>query len=1013
MAVDNKDLTNIDFDHDWKCYCQQSNDKTDGKTIISMVNNINTDQCWSSIELPHIINTVNNDRRSCKWWYCKKFDWTSTNQTSKQQVYLNFIPSNHHDNNSTINATIWLNSIQIFSGSLTSLKNPIELSLKLLHNETKHDNILIICCTNVKLSLHAYLLIYGKVIYAVGQIIMDENNLNKYKDFDKKPNGGILDYKVSVDNGDGRIDVIFNPKRKSKTVPIPSSSLKDSSQSIIQDNQINEIKENMDDDLLVPRLAIVILIVGTRGDVQPFIALGQALRAIGHRVRLATHETFRSFVRGNGLEFYPLAGDPADLMSFMVKNAGIIPSLNSIIEGDVKKKRRSLANILASTWQACVADDDETNAPFIAEAIIANPPSFGHIHCAEKLQIPLHIMFTMPWSPTIAFPHPLSNIESSIGPKNKINLYSYDVIEMLTWTGMRDIVNDFRKKTLGLRELHTRQATNALIDERVPVTYCWSPSLVAKPDDWGTHINVSGFFFLNLGTTYTNPSKDLLEFLGINSDGNYNRRKLPPPIYIGFGSITGHDSRRILRIVIDALNETGYRALLSGLATDTDQLPSNVFKIGNVPHDWLFQYVSAVCHHGGAGTTAAGLRAGKPTIIVPFFGDQFFWGNVIEKSGAGPCPLPGKSISAKKLAEAFRFVHEPTTRTAAERIRDDILKENGCVEAIRAFHANLPLKHMHSDLEPTFAACYRLDKYNIQISRPVAQVLVAAGAIEESELRSHVTREWQFMHDNRMHILTHGIIEHSQKAISSMFIDTAEDLKRAVKNDDDSPAIRTLEGAGSVAKGFGLGIGHLTIGCLSLYGEMTDALDCVTSLYDPYSSPKTRQRPRVTDFKSGAKAAGLSLWNGWKDGVTGIVKQPRAGYERHGVLGGAAGSLIATVNIAVKPAVGTLSSITWLSRGTYASVRKAVETYRNEGRRISSKLFDPTSPIKYDGQYQENEDEEILAAVKIAAARSGFHPEVCQHILHEFEKIKLEREQKIVSSLKKKRSIADFFSNIK
>lgn len=159
--------------------------------------------------------------------------------------------------------------------------------------------------------------------------------------------------------------------------------------------------------------------------------MGQALRASGHRVRLATHEVFRSFVRGNGLEFYPLAGDPADLISFMVKNAGIIPSVSSIVAGDVAKKRRSLSAILTSTWQACIADDDETDAPFRAEAIIANPPSFGHIHCAEKLQIPLHIMFTMPWSPTGVFAHPLANIASSTGPKEVINRYSYTVIEML------------------------------------------------------------------------------------------------------------------------------------------------------------------------------------------------------------------------------------------------------------------------------------------------------------------------------------------------------------------------------------------------------------------------------------------------------------------------------------------------------------------------------------------------------------------------------------------------------
>jgi len=115
----------------------------------------------------------------------------------------------------------------------------------------------------------------------------------------------------------------------------------------------------------------------------------------------------------------------------MVKNAGIIPSINSIVAGDVGKKRRSLSDILASTWQACIANDDETNLSFTAEAIIANPPSFGHIHCAEKLQIPLHIMFTMPWSPTTAFAHPLANIDNSTGPKKTINRYSYDVIEML------------------------------------------------------------------------------------------------------------------------------------------------------------------------------------------------------------------------------------------------------------------------------------------------------------------------------------------------------------------------------------------------------------------------------------------------------------------------------------------------------------------------------------------------------------------------------------------------------
>jgi hypothetical protein len=170
-----------------------------------------------------------------------------------------------------------------------------------------------------------------------------------------------------------------------------------------------------------------------------------------------------------------------------------------------------------------------------------------------------------------------------------IDNLSLVIIIFQTWSGMHTIINHFRKKILGLPPLHINHATNAMIDERVPHTYCWSTALAAKPSDWGSHINVSGFFFLDLGTTYTNPPQDLLDFLGIGND-HHDNQKFSPPIYIGFGSITGHDSRRLLEVVVDALNKTGYRALLSGLATDADHLSENIFKIGNVPHDWLFQY---------------------------------------------------------------------------------------------------------------------------------------------------------------------------------------------------------------------------------------------------------------------------------------------------------------------------------------------------------------------------------------------------------------------------------------
>jgi hypothetical protein len=158
--------------------------------------------------------------------------------------------------------------------------------------------------------------------------------------------------------------------------------------------------------------------------------------------------------------------------------------------------------------------------------------------------------------------------------------------------------------------------------------------------------------------------------------------------------------------------------------------------------------VSAVCHHGGAGTTAAGLRAGKPSIIVPFFGDQFFWGDVVERIGAGPPSLPGKYVTVEELVEAFNFVHEPAMLNAAKCVQEVILHEDGCAAAVRAFHANLPVSRMRSDLEPTFAACFRLDEFNLQVSLPVAQVLLSAGVVDESQFSYHSTRDWLLTDDS-------------------------------------------------------------------------------------------------------------------------------------------------------------------------------------------------------------------------------------------------------------------------
>ena len=161
----------------------------------------------------------------------------------------------------------------------------------------------------------------------------------------------------------------------------------------------------------------MISVVGSRGDVQPFVALGQVLkRQYGHRVRLATHPTFRNFVEENGLEFFSIGGDPAELMAFMVKNPGLMPGMDAFRRGDIGRRRKGMYEIFKGCWRACFEagdgtgvavkddrsgdratfEDDESylSKPFVADAIISNPPCFAHIHCAEKLGIPLHLMFT-------------------------------------------------------------------------------------------------------------------------------------------------------------------------------------------------------------------------------------------------------------------------------------------------------------------------------------------------------------------------------------------------------------------------------------------------------------------------------------------------------------------------------------------------------------------------------------------------------------------------------------------
>ena len=255
-----------------------------------------------------------------------------------------------------------------------------------------------------------------------------------------------------------------------------------------------------------------------------------------------------------------------------------------------------------------------------------------------------------------------------------------------------------------------------------------SPALIPKPKDWGSHISVSGFYFLSLASNYTPPA-DLAAFLEAK----------PPPIYIGFGSIVLDDPDAMTKLIFEAVKISGQRALVSkgwgGFGADTMGIPEGVFMLGNVPHDWLFKHVSCVVHHGGAGTTAAGIALGKPTVVVPFFGDQPFWGAMVAKAGAGPTPISNKQLTARKLADAIMEALKPTAQQRAEELGNRIRSEKGCDIGAQSFHNAINFDNLRCSLVPGHVAVWRVKRTNLRLSAFAAAVLGNEGLLDFNDLK--------------------------------------------------------------------------------------------------------------------------------------------------------------------------------------------------------------------------------------------------------------------------------------
>ncbi|RUT05680.1 glycosyl transferase family 1 [Dulcicalothrix desertica PCC 7102] len=409
---------------------------------------------------------------------------------------------------------------------------------------------------------------------------------------------------------------------------------------------------------------ILILTAGSRGDVQPYVALGIGLKQAGFEVMLATDPGFSSFVTSHALDFAALRAPFAQLIDTDAGKAALAGKKSF----SLKQIKPMLHQMMDDAWDVA--------QQYKPDAVIYHPKPLAGYHIAEKLNVPGFLAMPLPvYSPTRAFFNPVFGGANRGGFLNKL---SYTIFLKATLLSYRGLINNWRQEKLGLSKFRDELT---LKGRAVPKLYAYSPHVVPVPPDWDETSIVTGYWFLDSNVDWKPPS-DLVAFIEQGS----------APIYIGFGSMASQDSRRTTRLVLEAVRQSGQRAILAtgwgGLSYE--EIANNVYILKSAPHDWLFPRCAAVVHHGGAGTTGAGLKAGKPTIICPFFGDQPFWGRRIFELRVGSHPIPQKQLTVEKLAQSIReVITDSEMRQRSEALGEKIRTENGVTQAVKLIKEKL------------------------------------------------------------------------------------------------------------------------------------------------------------------------------------------------------------------------------------------------------------------------------------------------------------------------------------
>ncbi len=415
-------------------------------------------------------------------------------------------------------------------------------------------------------------------------------------------------------------------------------------------------------------MRIVLAALGTRGDVQPYVALGKGLARRGHAVTLIADAAFAPLIRRHGLDHVPLHTDPHRRMEALFGRGGrALPRVVVALVREFRALARELFETMARAGRG-------------ADRILFSPLAFPAAHVAEAYALPFVGVYLQPLTPTRTFPNPLTAPPPPFLPfREAYHRWSYRAFHLFSVALLRPVVDRCRREVLGLPP--KPWAFYANLDRApIPILYGFSPRVVPRPPDWGPWIHITGYWVLE-DEPWT-PPDELRRFLEAG----------PPPVYVGFGSIVDRDPEGLTRIVVEALQRTGQRGILLGgwSRIGRGSLPSTVLRVEEVPHSWLFPRCAAVVHHGGAGTTAAALRAGVPQVVVPFFMDQPFWGRRVHALGVGAAPIPRRRLTARRLAAALETIlSDGEIRRRARDLGAALQDEDGVETAVQLLEGEL------------------------------------------------------------------------------------------------------------------------------------------------------------------------------------------------------------------------------------------------------------------------------------------------------------------------------------